>query len=262
MVRLFPGRGGYSPAAGSAATLDGMTPHTTTTLVTGAGRGLGLETTRRLVAAGHTVYAGVRDTGSGEEAVRAAGARPLPLDVTSDASVRAAARHVRETGGRLDVLVNNAGILGSAEHAGDVRADDMLTVYDTNVFGPVRVLHAFLSLLRESAAPAVVNVSSGLGSLAAATDRAVREKHVPVWFPALPYNSSKAALNMVTAQYAHAYPGIRVNAVDPGYTATDFNGHTGPQTVAQGAEIIVRMATAGQDAPTGGYFAADGPVPW
>ncbi|GGU96778.1 short-chain dehydrogenase [Actinomadura cremea] len=232
------------------------------TLITGANRGLGFETARRLVAAGHTVFAGARDVRRGEDAARALGARPLRVDVTDDESVRRAAARVRDEAGRLDVLVNNAGIVGARKPVADTTADDMLACYDTNVFGVVRVMRAFLPLLERGTAPVVVNVGSGLGSLAAATDPAARAEHAPTWIPTLDYASAKAALNMVTAQYAHAFPGVRVNAVDPGHTATDLNGRTGPQTVEEGAEIIVRMATIGADGPTGGYFAAAGPVPW
>ncbi|MEV5824282.1 SDR family NAD(P)-dependent oxidoreductase [Spirillospora sp. NPDC052242] len=231
-------------------------------LITGANRGLGFETARRLVAAGHTVFAGARDARRGEDAARALGARPVRLDVTDADSVRRAAEQVRDEAGRLDVLVNNAGIIGARKPVAGTTADDMLACYDTNVFGVVRVMRAFLPLLERSAAPVVVNVGSALGSLAAAADPAARAAHVPTWVPALDYASAKAALNMVTAQYAHAYPGIRVNAVDPGHTATDFNDHQGPQTVEEGAEIIVRMASIGADGPTGGFFAAAGPVPW
>jgi NAD(P)-dependent dehydrogenase (short-subunit alcohol dehydrogenase family) len=231
---------------------------TTTTLITGANKGLGFETARRLAAAGHTVYLGARDARRGQEAAERLGARPLLLDVTSDASVAAAAALVREQAGRLDVLVNNAGIAGRMAPVGAVTAADLSTVYDTNVFGVVRVLHAFLPLLEAAAAPVVVNVSSGLGSLAVTTDPGRMESTIP----ALAYASSKTALNMLTSQYAKAYPAMRINAVDPGYTATDLNGHSGTQTVEEGAEVIVRMAMIGPGGPTGGYFDVSGPVPW
>lgn len=234
----------------------------TTTLITGANKGLGLETARRLVEVGHTVYLGARDAQRGVAAAGRIGARPLLIDVTCDASVLAAAELVRDQVGHLDVLVNNAGVIGAVRPAGEVTAGDMLTVYDTNVFGVVRVMRAFLGLLEAAAAPVVVNVSSGLGSLAVTADPVGHASVVPVWVPALAYGSAKAALNMVTAQYAHAYPTIRINSVDPGHTATDLNGHTGAQSVEEGAEIIVRMAVIGPDGPTGGYFAATGPVPW
>ncbi|MER6143187.1 SDR family NAD(P)-dependent oxidoreductase [Streptomyces sparsogenes] len=233
-----------------------------TTLITGATRGLGLETARRLVEAGHAVYLGARDARRGEEAAGRVGARALLIDVTGEDSVRAAAKLVQEEAGRLDVLVNNAGIGGRAASAAETTADDLLAVYDTNVFGAVRVTHAFLPLLAASEAPVVVNVSSGLGSLAVAADPPAHASSVPGWLPALSYGSSKAALNMVTVQYAHAFPHMRINAVDPGLTATDFNGHAGTRTVEEGAEIIVRMARIGADGPTGGYFSAAGPLPW
>ncbi len=230
----------------------------TTTLITGANKGLGFETARRLVAAGHTVYLGARDERLGKEAAATLGARPVLIDVTSEPSVQAAAALVREQAGHLDVLVNNAGIGGGARPPGEVTGTDMQSVYDTNVFGVVRVTHAFLPLLQASSAPVVVNVSSGMGSLAVTTDPGRFESTLV----GLAYPSSKTALNMLTSQYAKAFPAIRINAVDPGYTATDLNGHRGTQTVGQGAEIIVRMATIGADGPTGGYFDATGPVPW
>ncbi|WP_240139330.1 SDR family oxidoreductase [Streptomyces sp. MUM 178J] len=233
----------------------------TTTLITGANKGLGFETARRLIEAGHTVYVGARDVHRGREAASRLGARFVQLDVTDEDSVKAAAEFVRaETGGRLDVLVNNAGIAGAGKlgRVGDVTGADMMTTYDTNVFGAVRVTHAFLPLLEASDAPVVVNVSSGLGSLAATTDPNRLESQVTV----LDYNSSKTALVMVTSQYAKACPAIRFNAVDPGYTATDLNGHRGAQTVEEGAEIVVRMALIGADGPTGGFFDKTGPAAW
>jgi NAD(P)-dependent dehydrogenase (short-subunit alcohol dehydrogenase family) len=230
----------------------------TTTLITGANKGLGRETARQLIAAGHTVYAGAREEQRAKEAAAQLGARPLVIDVTSEDSVRAAAELVRAETGHLDVLVNNAGITGGRKEAGDTTAADMLAVYDTNVFGAVRVMHACLPLLEAAEAPVVVNVSSGMGSLAVTTDPSRFESTLI----SLPYPSSKTALNMVTSQYAKAYPSIRINAVDPGYTATDLNDHRGTQTIEEGAEIIVRMAMIGADGPTGGFFSTAGPVPW
>ena len=230
----------------------------TTTLITGATKGLGLQTARRLIAAGHTVYLGARDPQRGKQVAADLGAEMVLIDVTSDDSVEGAAALVREQAGQLDVLVNNAGISGGRKSPGEVTAADMQAVYDTNVFGVVRVMHAFLPLLEASGTPVVVNVSSGLGSLAVTNDPARFESTLL----GLAYPSSKAALNMLTSQYAKAYPAIKINAVDPGYTATDLNGHRGTQTVEEGAEIIVRMATIGADGPTGGYFDVSGPVPW
>jgi len=230
----------------------------TTTLITGATKGLGRETARRLLAAGHTVYLGARDAERGKEVAADLGAELLLIDVTSDESVQAAAAVVREQAGHLDVLVNNAGIAGGWTPPGEITAADMLAVYDTNVFGVVRVMHAFLPLLEASVSPVVVNVSSGLGSLTVTNDPSRFESTLL----GLAYPSSKAALNMITSQYAKAYPAIKINVVDPGYTATDLNGHRGTQTVEEGTEIIVRMATIGGDGPTGGYFDAAGTVPW
>ncbi|PUB29802.1 NAD(P)-dependent dehydrogenase (short-subunit alcohol dehydrogenase family) [Promicromonospora sp. AC04] len=230
----------------------------TTTLITGANKSLGYETARRLVEAGHTVYVAARDLERGKAAAAKLGARFVQLDVTDDDSVRAAADAVRVEAGHLDVLVNNAGILGASKTPGDVTGADMQTVYDTNVFGPVRVTRAFLPLLQDSDNPVVVNVSSGLGSLAAVSDPSRVEYQVKL----LDYNSSKAALVMVNAMYAKEFPGIRFNAVDPGYTATDFNDHSGYKTVEQGAEILVQMALIGPDGPTGGFYDEEGPVIW
>ncbi|MGC4747963.1 SDR family NAD(P)-dependent oxidoreductase [Micromonospora sp. DT201] len=234
----------------------------TTTLITGANKGLGFETARRLIAAGHTVYVGSRDAERGRRAAEQLGARAVQLDVTDDASVQAAAKAI-EAGGGLDTLINNAGI--EARGAGnivigaaDVTADMMRETFETNVFGTVRVTHAFLPLLQRSAAPVIVNLSSGLASLARVTDAGT-----PTYaYPGIAYPASKAAVNMITVQYAKAFPNMRINAVEPGFTKTDLNGNTGIQTVEQGAEIIVRMAQVGPDGPTGGYFDADGPLPW
>jgi NAD(P)-dependent dehydrogenase (short-subunit alcohol dehydrogenase family) len=227
---------------------------TTTTLITGANRGLGFEAARQLVAAGHDVWLGARDEARGRHAADAVGARFVQLDVTDDASVAASV----ETVGRLDVLVNNAGISGGRISPSEATADDMRKVYETNVFGAIRVLHAFIPLLEQSAAPVVVNVSSGVGSLGLAADPAGqwREFNFPV------YASSKAAMNMLTIRYAAAFPRIRINSVDPGYTATDFNEHRGTQTVEEGAETIVRYALIPSDGPTGGFFDRNGAEPW
>ena len=226
----------------------------TTTLITGANRGLGFEVARQLAAAGHQVWIGARDHARGEQAADTVGARFVQLDVTDDASVTAAV----ETVGALDVLVNNAGISGGRIGPGDATVDDLRKVYDTNVFGPVRVLHAFIPLLERSSAPVVVNVSSGVGSLGLASDpeSPLSEANYPV------YASSKAALNMLTIRYAAAFARMRINSVDPGFTATDFNQHRGPQTVEQGAEAIVRYALITADGPTGGFFDRNGSEPW
>ncbi|MCM3883490.1 SDR family oxidoreductase [Frankia sp. R82] len=236
----------------------------TTTLITGANKGLGFETARRLIAAGHTVYLGSRDPERGQAAAEQLGpqARPVLLDVTDDASVEAAAKTIEADGG-LDVLINNAGIEarnpdGQVPPTAETSADLVRTVFETNVIGLVRVTHAFLPLLQRAAAPVIVNVSSGLASLS----RMSGAQGLGHAYPGLAYPASKAAVNMVTVQYAKALPNIRINAVEPGYTATDLNAHAGTQTVEQGAEIIVRMAQVGPDGPTGGYFDAEGRLDW
>ncbi|MEU5180099.1 SDR family NAD(P)-dependent oxidoreductase [Streptomyces longwoodensis] len=235
----------------------------TTTLITGANKGLGFETARRLVAEGHTVYLGSRDAARGRAAAERLGARAVLLDVTDDASVAAAAKTVEAESGGLDVLVNNAGIEERGEgHAfvgpADLTPDTLRTVLETNVVGVVRVTRAFLPLLRRSAAPVVVNVSSGLASLT----RVTTEGDPAFAYPGVAYPASKAAVNMITVQYAKAFPELRVNAVEPGFTATDLNGHAGTQTVEEGAEVIVRMALLGPDGPTGTYVDVNGPLPW
>jgi NAD(P)-dependent dehydrogenase (short-subunit alcohol dehydrogenase family) len=223
----------------------------TTTVITGGNKGLGYEAARRLLAQGHDVWIGARDAGRGEKAAADLGARFVQLDVTDDGSVEAAV----ETVGALDVLVNNAGIIGSRRSAEDPTADEIREVFETNVFGAVRTFHAFLPLLQASANGVVVNVSSGLGSIAGTLRREYSMT------PAS-YGSSKAALNMLTAQWAVAFPGLRINVVDPGYTATDLNANSGPQTVAEGTDAIVAMAGIAADGPTGTYTNRHGVVDW
>jgi NAD(P)-dependent dehydrogenase (short-subunit alcohol dehydrogenase family) len=187
----------------------------TTTLITGANKGLGYETARQLIALGHTVYVTARDPELRQQAAAALGACWVQLDVTDDASVEAAVGVLREEVGHLDVLVNNAGISGGFIAAEDTNVEDVRKVYDTNVFGVVRVTRAFLPLLQKSAAPVIVNVSSGMGSLTITTDPTRFEQTLK----GRAHPSSKSALNMLTSQYAKSLPWSRVNAVDPGYTA-------------------------------------------
>ncbi|MFI6004522.1 SDR family NAD(P)-dependent oxidoreductase [Streptomyces sp. NPDC051366] len=235
---------------------------TTVTVITGANKGLGYETARRLIEQGHTVYAGARDAHRGKQAAAALGARPLLIDITDDASVAAAAEQVRAEAGRVDVLVNNAGIAGPAAATEELTAVDLQWVFDTNVFGAVRTTRAFLPLLQSATHPVIVNVSSSLGSLAVNADPAAHADILPAWAPLLAYNSSKAALNMLTLLYAQAFPQITVTSVDPGFTATDLNGHQGTQNVEEGAAVIVAAATAGPGAPSAAFVGATGPVPW
>jgi NAD(P)-dependent dehydrogenase (short-subunit alcohol dehydrogenase family) len=229
----------------------------TKTLITGANKGLGRETARRLLADGHDVWLAARDPAKGRAAAEELGARFVELDVTDDASVARAARRVAAEGG-LDVLVNNAGIVGVRKAVPEMTPDDVRLVFETNVFGIVRVTQTFLPLLERSAHPVIVNVSSGMGSLAVTSDPSRLESTLT----SLAYPASKAALNMLTTQYAKAFPQMRINAVDPGYTATDFNQHRGTKPVEQGAEIIVRMAKLDGSGPTGTFTDENGVVPW
>ncbi|MGY5008485.1 SDR family oxidoreductase [Streptomyces sp. 900105755] len=230
----------------------------TISLITGANKGLGYETARRLIELGHTVFVGARDPERGREAAERLGARFVRIDVTDQASVDAAVETIRQAEGRLDVLVNNAGISGAFIPAPQIGAAEMQRVYGTNVFGVVRVTEAFIPLLEASDHPVIVNIGSGTGSMGIVTDPARMEFKLP----ALSYGSSKAAVTMLTIQYAKALPRFKVNVVEPGFTATDLNGHRGHQTVAEGAEAIVAMATVGPDGPTGTFQDRNGSVPW
>lgn len=234
----------------------------TTTLVTGANKGLGRETARRLIEAGHTVYVGARDEARGRAAADALGARFVRIDVTDGVSVAAAVDTIAAEGG-LDVLVNNAGVEprldGNAiPTAAGETPELMKETFETNVFGTLRVLHAFLPLLEKSDAPVVVNVSSGLASIAGIANP-FSHTH---FYSGISYPASKAVVNILTIQYAKQYPQIRINAVEPGFTNTDLNGRTGTQTIEEGAEIIVRMAQVTPDGPTGTYSSLHGPLPW
>ncbi|MFC8504078.1 SDR family NAD(P)-dependent oxidoreductase [Pedococcus sp. NPDC057267] len=231
----------------------GRTP--TTVLVTGANKGLGLETSHRLAELGWTVWMAARDRERGETAAREVSAahpdaavRFVELDVTDDDSVAKAYEVVSGSGTGLDVLVNNAGVIGGGRPTLETTPADLLPVLDVNLLGPARVTHAFLPLLTASRRPRLVMVSSGLGSIQLVNDPSRTESRVP----GLAYQSSKAALNMVTTLYAKALPDVRVCAVDPGYTATDLNGHSGPQTVREGTDAIVTAAAA--DVVPGQHF--------
>ena len=248
---------------------------TTIALVTGANKGIGLETARQFGARGFTVLAGARDEARGREAERVlradgADATFVRLDVSSDASVRAAAAWIEREYGRLDILVNNAGIArGNPPSQTDL--DLMREVYEVNVFGVIRVTNAMLPLLRRAPAARIVNVSSEVGSITSMTDPASPLAQMPA---GLAYPSSKAALNMITAMYAKELQDtpIKVNAANPGYTKTDLNRNSGLRSVTEGAEASVYLATLPAGGPSGilwGHlWTPDGPadaygaLPW
>lgn len=227
----------------------------TVTLITGANKGIGFETARQLLGSGHTVYIGARDVERGEKAAAELGARFVRLDVTDDASVEAALATIDSVEGRLDVLVNNAGILPT----GDPDGPKALQVFDTNTVGVVRVTEAALPLLRRSSNPTVVNVSSSAGSFWAVTNPDRPEFALPIAL----YSASKAAVTMLTVQYAKAHPGIKFNALEPGTTATDMTVDLGVgRPVEESAKVVVRLATLGPDGPTGTLQDESGELPW
>jgi NAD(P)-dependent dehydrogenase (short-subunit alcohol dehydrogenase family) len=231
---------------------------TTITFITGANKGLGYEAARRLAELGHTVILGARDPGRGQVAADKLGVRFVPIDVTDDGSVLRAVADVEAHEGRVDKLINNAGIIGRPVPAAELTSEDAELVFETNAVSVVRVTNAFLPLLERSAAPAVINVSSGMGSFAATHD----PERVESTIAAPLYTASKAAVTMLTTQYAKAIPGVRFNVADPGYTATDLNGHRGTQTVTEGTDAIVTLATEDPAAGTGRFIDRFGPVAW
>ncbi|MEU7592746.1 SDR family oxidoreductase [Streptomyces sp. NPDC039022] len=247
-----------------------------TALVTGANKGIGRAIASRLGEQGLCVYLGARDESRGrqtERELRADGldARFVQLDVTDESSVARAAKHIEADAGRLDSLVNNAGIGGPVGPPSRTAVGEVRRTYETNVFGVIAVINAMLPLLRRSAAARIVNVSSLLGSL---THAAAQEDPSGVFpagaFPAvLDYNTSKAALNALTVTYANELraEGILVNSVSPGFVATDINGHRGHLTPEQGARLPALLATCGDDGPTASFFGEDGspagqPLAW
>jgi len=234
-------------------------------LITGANKGIGKEIARQLGTAGAITLIGARNRERGEQAaseLRAIGvdAHVVALDVSDEISVAAAAASIEAEYGRLDILVNNAGIALDNTPPQLTTMETLRRTYETNVFGLFAVTRAMLPLLQKGEAGRIVNVSSGLGSLTQNSD--------PAWVfagvKALAYNSSKAAVNMITVILAKELAGtaIKVNAADPGFTATDLNHHQGTQTVEEGAIAAVRLALLPPDGPTGGYFDKDGIVPW
>jgi len=238
-----------------------------TALVTGANKGIGYEIAAGLGALGYRVGVGARDQTRRDAAVtrlREAGADAfgVPLDVTDDESVAAAAELVAEHAGRLDALVNNAGITGGApQQPSTVDLDVIRTVLETNVLGVIRVTNALLPLLRRSPSPRIVNVSSTVGSL---TRQSAAESATTSGPVAVAYSPSKTLLNAVMVQYVRELAGtnVLVNAACPGYVATDLNGFRGVRTPQEGAATAIRLATLPDGGPTGGFFEDAGVVSW
>jgi NAD(P)-dependent dehydrogenase (short-subunit alcohol dehydrogenase family) len=237
-------------------------------LISGANKGIGYEIARGLGAKKITVLMGARDEARGRpsvEKLRAEGtdARFVKLDVTDSGTIQGAAAWIEREFGRLDILVNNAGISGTSSFGEKPSSADLAKVrevYDTNVFGPIAMIQAMLPLLRKSKHGRIVNVSSGLGSLT----RASQPDNPFAQFLVLGYNTSKSALNSLTVQFANELKDtpIKVNAICPGYCATDINGNSGPRSAAQGAVAAIEYATIGEEGPTGGYFNDEGRLPW
>ncbi|MCE6991820.1 SDR family oxidoreductase [Dyadobacter sp. CY323] len=241
-------------------------------LITGANKGVGFETARQLLLQGYYVYLGSRSLENGLEAVEKLKAEGLdnveaiPLDVTDAASVRAARATIGEKTQALDALINNAGINGGMPQSSlEADVDQYKKVFDTNLYGVVRVTQAFIDLLRKAPEPRIVNVSSSGCSLTLHSD--------PSWkyydHKAAVYTSSKAAMNMYTIDLAYQLRDtpFKVNAVCPGFVATDFNGHRGTGTVQQGGARVAKYAMIDSDGPTGQFFSEEynpqtGVTPW
>lgn len=235
-------------------------------LVTGANKGIGYETARQLGGLGYRVWLGARNSARGEasaQALRDLGydVRFVHVAVEEDADVQAAARHIADNDGRLDLLINNAGIPGNYADPLTQGLDDIRHVYETNLFGPIRVIYAFLPLLKAAQNASIVNVSTGLASLAWLSDPQNPYYGVNL----LGYNSSKTALNSATVSFAKALSpfGIRVNCVSPGYTKTDFTHQAGNRTAEEAATSVVQIAINEEVGVTGGFFHEDGTrLPW
>ncbi|MEH2354744.1 SDR family oxidoreductase [Nostoc sp.] len=243
-------------------------------LITGANKGIGYEIARQLGSRGATVFVGSRDIGRGEEAANKLrfsdeiDARTIQLDVSDQKTIDFAAKQIESEFGKLDILVNNAGIISDGDAYGgklrlppsQVDIETLRHTYETNVFGVFAVTKALLPLLKKSKAGRIVNLSSGLGSLTQNSD----PNYEFADFKLLAYNSSKTAVNAITVLLAAELKDtpIKVNAADPGFTATDINQYQGYRTVEQGAIPVVRLATLPDDGYSGGFFDENGVVLW
>lgn len=231
-------------------------------LITGANRSIGLETVKQLSEKGLLVYLGSRDLAKGEEVLKELtekgfkNIKAIQIDVTNQESVLEARNIIEKEQGKLDILINNAGVLGNLpQDPSAASIEDIQQTFDTNFFGVIRVTQIFLDLLKKSENPRISNITSGLGSLALHSD--------PTWkyyaIKAVSYVSSKTALNAFTVTLAYELRDLpfKVNAIDPGYTATDFNHFNGPGSVESAASFIIKHTVTDENAPTGKFFSND-----
>lgn len=236
-----------------------------TVFITGANKGIGYETARQLGKQGYFVFLGARSEEKGQEAVRRLGeegveAEYIAIDVANPSTIAEAAGTVASRTSSLDVLINNAGLSVGGNVPSEQNMEEIRKVYEVNVFGPIQTIQALLPLLKKAPLGRIVNVSSGLGSLTFNSDPSY--EHYPV--NPLAYNSSKTALNAVTVMFAKEFAGtpLKINAVDPGYTATDMNGNNGSRSVEHSAGTVAKLALIGADGPSGRFFDENGEIPW
>lgn len=236
-----------------------------TVLITGANKGIGYEAARQLGQQGYYIFLGARQQANGQQAVeqlQSEGIRAeyVHIDVTDPATIQNTAEQIRQQSGSLDVLINNAGIAMGGNVPSEQSIEEIRSVYEVNVFGTIQVIQAMLPLLKEAPQGRIVNVSSGLGSLTFNSDPA----HEHYGANPLGYNSSKTAMNAVTVLFAKEFADtpLKINSVDPGYTATDLNGNSGPRTVEHSAGTVIGLAVIDENGPSGQFFDETGPIPW
>ncbi|WP_267406090.1 MULTISPECIES: SDR family NAD(P)-dependent oxidoreductase [unclassified Chryseobacterium] len=228
-------------------------------LITGANRSIGLEIVKQLSKKGLFVYLGSRDLAKGESVVNNLtkegfeNIKAIEIDVTKEESILSAKNNIEKEQGKLDILINNAGILGEVpQNSLDTKIEDIKEVFETNFFGTINVTQIFLELLKKSDSPRISNITSGLGSLTFHSD--------PNWkyydYKTAAYGTSKTALNAYTVVLAYDLRDLpfKVNAIDPGYTATDFNHHNGTGSVESAATFIIKHTLTDKDAPTGKFY--------
>ena len=240
-----------------------------TVVITGANKGIGFETAKQLAGLGYFVYLGCRNKTKGEEAIRKlnglglSNVNLIELDVTNHNSIKLAKQKLETEIDALDVLINNAGIAGDQpQHISTVEIQNLRNVFETNFFGSVQVTQQLLPLLKKSATPRIINVSSQLASLSFHSNANLTDN--PAWKIYDAYSCSKAALNAFTIMlsYELSHTNFKINSVEPGYTATDLNQFKGKQTTSEAAETIVKYATTSQVSDTGKFFKKDGELPW